>query len=471
MLLRARDPLTGEPGEMMSVTRPAGSDGLQLVPKVGTLTQVTPGDPCRTALYDTLSNAGLDLCGLPVEGRDGLPVATLASPDDAARPTDAPRRCYFEDPRTRACAWNIELTGSCTLACRHCYQSTRKCEPWDAPPGPHAASWKQLAEALIAQQPSDVSLSGGEVILFDATAALLGYLRSASPDTPLRILLSGMALSHRRSFHELLPRLAEWDVLAKVAVYSAYDPIHDWVTRSPGSLRDTLDLVQALQDAGVRLRVSHEVLSPTAPHAIETIDFVRERVGPDVTVTTLVYPPRSPRRGDTGPSLQVEAHQLRTLLDQEEFAALPVEYLSFQPRCTSGCRFPTVLPDGEVWGCAVHAGSACGNLYEDAQALSRARRFAPDPDGPADPTCDGCVAKSVCKRCVACVEPEEWRRHYCDLVRVCTHVVAERIRGALSEGYAFVHPEARARWDDLQSRLPQDPEHSRREGAQRCRSS
>ena len=56
-------------------------------------------------------------------------VRMTVAADDPLADMDGPQRYYFEDPRARAGAWNVELADHCTLSCRHCYQRPTKCEP------------------------------------------------------------------------------------------------------------------------------------------------------------------------------------------------------------------------------------------------------------------------------------------------------------------------------------------------------
>jgi len=140
----------------------------------------------------------------------------------------------------------------------------RRCDPWQRPATPHNDRWQDLAEALLALGPDEVSITGGEVLLSDAAAPVLAYLRSRRPDLRLRVLLSGVAPVQRRAFQALVPDLRRLGVRAKVALYGPSEDVHDWVTRSPGSWLDTLEMIDALRDAEVPTSVSYEMLGRTA---------------------------------------------------------------------------------------------------------------------------------------------------------------------------------------------------------------
>ncbi len=412
--------------------------------KRGTMARADPADRQQLILYDPLSDARRG--GPAPLGPEG----PMTFRDPTGEPFDIPveaARYYFQDPRARGASWNVELIDACTMACRHCYQNIRKADPWERPANPHLEGWPRLAAGLLAQRPAEVSLTGGETLLSDGLLPLLEYLTAAEGTPRCRVLLSGIALSQRKSFRALLPQLSQQGVAVKVPIYACQPLLHDWVTRAPGSLADTLVLIECLREAGVATTVSYLILGACADAAEDTIGWLRERVGGQFTVSSLIYPPRdSGRRASTGAHL-MSPRQLGRLLARQPFAALPVEYISLQPRCASGCRFPTIRTSGEVLRCAVIAGSVCGNCYEDGSALGRATvgNVWDGGEAAAGP-CADCFAESLCKRCVAFVSSPQPDPGYCELVRCCAKVVARRIQKALDEGYRFVHPYAAAIW-------------------------
>jgi len=425
------------------------SDGLRpprdtVEPKVGVLWRQGNG---ATDLYDPLSDSRAAAVRAGEDG--GRAAFRLAEPAPDGHAEEA-RRYYFADPASAPAPWNVELVDACTLSCRHCYQRSRRCDPWQRPATPHNDRWQDLAEALLALGPDEVSITGGEVLLSDAAAPLLAYLRSRRADLRLRVLLSGVAPVQRRAFQDLVPDLRRLGVRAKVALYGPSEAVHDWITRSPGSWLDTLEMIDALRDAEVPTSVSYEMLGRTAHAAEETVAFLNERVGGAFTITTLIYPPRDPAAGWGPPDLLPPA-RLADLLGRPAFAALPVDYLSFQPRCGSGCRFPTVTASGRVLSCAVVGGSDCGEAYGNGEALAIAGRSAPstraaDAPGP----CGECAVRPICKQCVAFLGKEGPLGDYCALVKESARVVVERIRTALEQGYQFLHPEAEGAWNRLQ---------------------
>jgi len=422
--------------------------------KVGTMGRPDPCAPDRVILYDPLS----DCC---LEGARVIPamprptVLSLATARTSAALTesalDAGQRYYFLDG-SRAKAWNVELTDRCTWSCRHCYQSTTKCEAWQQHPGVHDSAWPRLAEVVRAYGPTEISLSGGELLLFDALPQLLAGLRAGDNPVAARVLLTGMALWRRRSFRELLPLLAEHRVVAKVPIYSRLHETNDWVTRCAGSLDDTLRLIESLRAAGVEVFATLLILDQTVDQAVANTGFLRGLMGDAFGISTLVYPSRGKATHRQNLSHLLAPGQIGRLLQEPEFAALPVEYLSFQPQCASGCRFSTVLPDGTVLGCAVCRESAFGNVYADPASLARMASWPPsDHNGLPGAACQQCFASIVCKRCWAFSHDARAVESYCRLVRVCARMVVERIRKAVADGLSFLHPQAHRRWEETRA--------------------
>ncbi len=275
--------------------------------------------------------------------------------------------------------------------------------------------------------------------------------------------MSGMSLWQRRSFRELLPSLAEHRVLVKVPIYSGRDAAHDWVTRSPGSLADSLRLIEWLQRGGVRVLVSYLVLPATCDDVAETCEFLRKLVGDRFVISTVVYPSRRSASGaERGLSL-LDASTLRTLLDDGQFSAVPMDYVSFQAQCQSGCRFPVVAMSGDIHGCTVNAASGCGNVARDRAALKRAGSWRP-ADGAAArmPPCDACFAAPLCKRCPCFMDSGKPAPVYCQLVRACAEVVFGRVRRAIADGMGFLHEDAKRRWEACEVSASLAPTVSRR---------
>jgi MoaA/NifB/PqqE/SkfB family radical SAM enzyme len=425
--------------------------------RVGIMACPDPTSPSRLLLYDPLSNSRLpqperriDAAG-EREWRDHSSgeancKATVRSAGDAVFPPDL--RNYFDDPGRGVPAWNLELTDLCTLSCRHCYQEPGKCEAWQRCETANGLTWEKLVGGLLACGVSEVSLTGGEVMLFPGLPEVLRSVRALRPDMRIRMLLSGMSIWRRQSFRELLPSLAEHHVLVKVPIYSCRAVEHDWVTRSPGSLADSLRLIEELQRSGVEVLVSYLMLRETQKGIMETCEFLRKLVGRDFVISTVVYPSRrSCHSGNRGSHL-LDATVVRTLLQNEQFSAIAADYLSFQPPCRSGCRFPMLTIAGEAYGCTVCGPSRCGNVDADSASAQRANDWRPE-DGPARRSrrCDQCFAQSVCKRCCCFVGSGEPEAAYCRLVRVCAEVVIQRVRQALAEGMRFLHEEGERRWE------------------------
>ena len=460
-LFRCADSLLPE-GQDMESDRAQCDEALTMV-RIGIMGHRHPKTPDQLPLYDPLSDCRAARTGLMPDGA-GMTEWAVCSPARTDPQANTPSaetavlhadpRYYLEDPRCTAPAWNLELTESCTLFCRHCYQEPIKCEAWQRGWTADGSAWQGVVDGLLACEPSEVSLTGGEVMLFPSLLEVLTRLRAFRPALPIRMLLSGMSLWQRRSFRELLPSLTEHRVLVKVPIYSCRDAEHDWVTRSPGSLADSLRLIEQLQRSGVQVLVSYLMLQRTQTGIMETCEFLRKLVGQHFVISTLVYPRRRSRPDTNLGSHLLDATAVRTLLQNAQFSAIPTDYLSFQPPCQSGCRFPMVTIAGEVYGCTVCAASSCGDVQGDSASLARANDWRPANDAVRrSPRCDKCVAQSVCKQCCCFVGSGEPEAAYCRLVQACAEVVLQRIRRAIAEGMRFLHEDAKRCWEAWEARV------------------
>lgn len=139
---------------------------------------------------------------------------------------------------------HIDLTDGCNEKCVHCYL-------------PHGGkhyidkeiAFKALKEFREAQGLT-VYVSGGECMLHKDFAEILRYAKSLDLNI---IVMSNLALCDER----MAALLKEIDPqFVNVSLYAVTEKIHDSITQVPGSCRKTKAAIDALQAAGVHIRIA-----------------------------------------------------------------------------------------------------------------------------------------------------------------------------------------------------------------------
>ena len=139
---------------------------------------------------------------------------------------------------------HIDLTDGCNEKCVHCYL------PRD---GTHYLdkniAFKVLKEFREAQGLS-VDISGGECMLYKDFAGILRYAKSLDLNI---IVMSNLTLCNEK----MVTLLKEIDPqFVNVSLYAVTEAIHDSITRVKESCRKTKEAIDALQAAGVHVRIA-----------------------------------------------------------------------------------------------------------------------------------------------------------------------------------------------------------------------
>ena len=331
---------------------------------------------------------------------------------------------YFHRPSERP-SFNWELTDSCSWRCAHCFQRTVSAVGQDGVDV--AAERVDRAIALLrASDAEEVSLTGGEPMLVRNLAHVLAALREALPGIRVRVLASGRRAVDREWTSATVDAAQAIGATVRLPLYASRAPAHDAITRTRGSFSDATDLARAFKSAGVRVVIGIGVFEETAADLPNTVELARALAGEDVAVSSVVYPRKgsSRLRSPEGPQ-PVSAGQLMKLLAWPTTAALATQYVSFEPYCESGCRYPTIDCDGALHGCDIIE-SRCGrqdSWHGEKDDLPRA--------------CVTCDLGGVCRACRAFAGTSGCESGHRSLVSTAAYVVGRRAASARALGFDF----------------------------------
>lgn len=152
---------------------------------------------------------------------------------------------------------HIDLTDGCNEKCVHCYLPKGGVKYLDK-----NITFKVLKEFREAQGLT-VFVSGGECMLHKDFAEILRYAKSLDLNI---VVMSNLTLCDKKT----VALLKEIDPqFVNVSLYAVTEAIHDSITQVPGSCRKTKNAIDALQAAGVHVRIA-------TPFMCENKDCVEE---------------------------------------------------------------------------------------------------------------------------------------------------------------------------------------------------
>lgn len=289
---------------------------------------------------------------------------------------------------------HLDLAGSCTERCVHCY--------WPDHPArflPVEVADKVLRE-FRAEQGLSVHLSGGECLLHPDFRTIASRAKELDLDV---VVLSNLTECDESAV-AFLARLDPQFVSA--SLYSADPAEHDAVTRRPGSWRETTNALRRLEEAGVPFRISVPVLRETADSLPALARYAAERGWP------LLLDPGLLARSDHDCGNLAHAAdpaQLKALFREhpdlfDGGGEAPATPAPDDRVCNAGRWRLFVSPDGDYYPCSgmhgwkianardVSAGEIWrGETLERLRAL-RLRDF---------PRCVPCEDRAFCKICPA----------------------------------------------------------------------
>jgi len=142
-------------------------------------------------------------------------------------------------------AW-VEITQNCNLICRHCYEGSTRCE---RKPEMSLDDFKKVIDELKEIGVDSIQLVGGEPLMHSQIEQFIDYI--VGKFSYVEIYTNGTMLSER-----MLDIIEKNKITIALSMYSEQDEIHDYVTRTQGSLKLTKKHIKQAIDKGISVRVA-----------------------------------------------------------------------------------------------------------------------------------------------------------------------------------------------------------------------
>ena len=160
---------------------------------------------------------------------------------------------------------HIDLTDGCNERCVHCYLPKGGTHYIDKHIACKVLKEFREAQGLI------VYISGGECMLHKDFAEILRYAKSLDLNI---IVMSNVTLCDEK----IVALLTEIDPqFVNVSLYAVIEAIHDSITQIPGSCRKTKAAIDALQAAGVHIRIATPFMRENKNCVAELKEYTAKR--------------------------------------------------------------------------------------------------------------------------------------------------------------------------------------------------
>lgn len=142
-------------------------------------------------------------------------------------------------------AW-IEITQNCNLICRHCYEESSRAQKM---PEMSFSDFQHVVNELQSVGVNRIQLVGGEPLLHSHIEQLIEYVRGKF--SFIEVYTNGTLLNDR-----FLDFAKDNGVALAFSVYSEDASLHDSVTRTEGSFKQTYSHIKQAVSKGIQVRVS-----------------------------------------------------------------------------------------------------------------------------------------------------------------------------------------------------------------------
>jgi radical SAM protein with 4Fe4S-binding SPASM domain len=304
----------------------------------------------------------------------------------------------------------FELTAQCNLKCFHCYNPL---------PAEEELTTTEVCDAL--KQLADLgclylTLSGGELYcrpdvgdIFEKAKAL-GFAWN---------LFTNASMMTAQRIAELRD-LKVFEV--SVSVFSMDPEVHDGITGTPGSLLKTIQGLEAMAGAGLRLRIRCVLMKKNLTGYRNILDLAKRLNATCHFDTNLmpgggndfsVFRERLDRKELSGILADPDVFSVHGNPLEQKSAACDgrtVEMENSQVHCAAGASSLYISPRGDIYPC-VHFPRSAGNLrrqklkhiWETSPVFRQVRKISPN----SLDECPSCEHVAYCARCPALAEKED----------------------------------------------------------------
>ncbi|MBQ3288946.1 MAG: radical SAM protein [Kiritimatiellae bacterium] len=345
---------------------------------------------------------GHTLCGEPSAGGYVDPVT--AQPESAHYRSDATGRVTpdknkdwtplgdFYARHGLPSELHIDLTDGCNEKCVHCYLPHGGAHYIDKD-----ITFKVLKEFREAQGLT-VYVSGGECMLHKNFEEILRYARSLDLNI---IVMSNLTLCDEK----MIALLKEIDPqFVNVSLYAVTEAIHDSITQVPGSCRKTKAAIDALQAAGVHIRVATPFMRENKGCVEELKEYTAKRCVHLIADGEIF--------GQIDHSCVNQDHAL-SVAELEELISAHKDVFSMMPMDSARCECEAKVCDigdarlnldakGMYYPCDGFHGAIIGDTQKDSlwdvwtgEPLNKLRALKNKDFG----VCASCIDRAWCKAC------------------------------------------------------------------------
>lgn len=159
---------------------------------------------------------------------------------------------------------------------------TERCNHWclmcSQPPRDVDDGWilDEITAAipLIDPETSSLGFTGGEPLLdWRGFIGLLGLCRDRLPRTAIHVLSNGRAFASA-PVADAWAKVGHQNLTVGIPIYASVDTVHDYVVQAGGAFDETVLGILRLKDRGQRVEVRVVLHAITAPHIVETCNWL-----------------------------------------------------------------------------------------------------------------------------------------------------------------------------------------------------
>jgi radical SAM protein with 4Fe4S-binding SPASM domain len=292
---------------------------------------------------------------------------------------------------------HLDLTYRCNERCEHCYLDH------DDHGEMALAEIKTLLNQMAEAGVLFLTLSGGEIFMRMDFFEILAYARRLQFCVKLKT--NGFMIREKEA--DRLRDLGVQEI--RISIYSHRAPVHDAITKLPGSLNRSVAAIKFLKSRGLNVVIGNVLMSHNlADYA--GVKALASELGVEVTTDPTITPKIDGDRsllqlGIRGSQLSDVFHDPELVGNVEESCAIPdtpdaspLDYIA----CSAGHTYCYISPYGDVYPC-VQFPLPCGNvrtqkfldIWRNSAQLNEVRSIRVRDM----PTCSSCSHIGSCSRC------------------------------------------------------------------------